>query len=191
MDVLDNGSMLALADMLKGAADIQDMSDPAPKGLVRASSSSSSSEPNPGSIGPSSSSSRKTKPVRPAMTTTSSDIWDEADVDVEIDTRPTPEYTITFSQSVSADDMYLPSRTSSASTASVHDADGVVVRIVLPGTRRTEVDLEVTGLEMDVRCPSYRLRARLPRAVDETRGRATWEKGGDALIVRLPFAREE
>ncbi|XP_021564805.1 protein kintoun-like, partial [Carlito syrichta] len=55
-----------------------------------------------------------------------------------------------------------------------------------------QASLEVTGrlLCLDSRKPDYRLRLRLPYAVDDSRGTAQFHKARRQLVVTLPVARQ-
>lgn len=69
----------------------------------------------------------------------------------------------------------------------------LVVTVELPLLRSAEqAALEVTGrlLSLDSRRPDYRLRLTLPYPVDDSRGRAQFNKARRQLVVTLPVARE-
>ncbi|XP_049623100.1 protein kintoun [Suncus etruscus] len=69
----------------------------------------------------------------------------------------------------------------------------LVVTIELPLLRSAEqAALEVTGklLSLDSRRPDYRLRLKLPYPVDDSRGRAQFNKARRQLIITLPVAAE-
>ncbi|KAJ3177723.1 Protein pih1d3 [Geranomyces variabilis] len=184
---VDGATMMALANMLRGPAD-EAKHDPEPKGLPRRPQQQPS---GPGSIGGDHRQSKLSDQLRPTATRAlkreTKDIWDDDEVafsqDVGEDPRLVPEYTIKYSQRVSAEDMYLPS-SSTTMCKSVHDADSLSIAIELPETRLADVDLEVSQWELNVRTPLYRLQLPLPNPVDDKRGKAVWEKE-QARLVRL------
>lgn len=67
----------------------------------------------------------------------------------------------------------------------------LVVTVELPLLRSAEqAALEVTGklLSLDSRSPDYRLRLKLPYPVDDSRGRAQFNKARRQLVITLPVA---
>jgi len=143
--------------------------------------------PTPGMIGPS----VKKQPPKPKAAPKDPDaIWDAAEVgeagDAEEteDGRPQPEYEIVFKQSVSAEDMFLgidPLR-----NAGVACSDALVLKVQLPDTKLSEIDLDVRPTFVRVLAPSYRLKAYLPERVDEQKGDAKWDAAKGQLTVTLP-----
>ncbi|KAI8589377.1 hypothetical protein BDZ88DRAFT_507271 [Geranomyces variabilis] len=194
MDI-DGATMMALANMLRGPGE-ETKNDPEPKGWPRRPQPQPS---GPGSIGDAIGhpQSKLSDPIRPTVTRTlkreTKDIWDDDEVacseDVGEDPRLVPEYTIQYSQRVSAEDMYLPT-SSTSMCKSVHDAGSLSITVELPQTRLADVDLEVSQWELNVRTPLYRLQVPLPNPVDEKRGNAVWEKEHARLVVRVPILRD-
>ncbi|XP_039582132.1 protein kintoun-like, partial [Passer montanus] len=68
----------------------------------------------------------------------------------------------------------------------------LLVTVELPLLRSAaEAELELRGreLRLDSRCPAYRLRLRLPYDVDESAGRAAFDRARRQLQVTLPVVR--
>ncbi|KAJ3162787.1 Protein pih1d3 [Geranomyces michiganensis] len=179
--------MMALANMLRGS-DSEAKNDPEPKGLPRRPAPALST---PGAIGSHISNQLQPTSTRALKSAASKDIWEDDEVacieDVADDPRLVPEYSIKYSQQVSAEDMYLPSPSWSPSA---HDADTLSITVELPQTRLADVDLEVAKWELNVRTPLYRLQLPLPQPVNEMRGKALWEKEHARLVVRIPILRD-
>ena len=149
----------------------------------------------PGQIGPpqkqkpsSSSETAAKQQVKPP----SKDIWDANEVAVsgtgaEDDPRMRPEYEILYKQAVSAEDMFIGLSGRDPSTSSCED---LVVRITLPNTTMSQVELDITSTFLDLRSPSYRLGLHLPHPVDDKNGTAKWHADKSLLVVTLPMRRE-
>lgn len=143
--------------------------------------------PSPGMIGPPAA---RTKPAAAAQKRQAdpSAIWDAEEVGDEPDEiddgRPQPEYDIVFKQNVSPEDMFLgidPMR-----HAGVSCSDALLVKIKLPGCKLADLDLDVRSTFVRLQAPGYKLKAWLPERVDETRGKAQWDKEREMLTVTLP-----
>lgn len=113
-------------------------------------------------------------------------IWNEDDdlQNVEDrDPRPAPEYTISYSQTVRSEDMYLGMM---GKQNSIDHCDKMIVKIDMPLIDSAK-DVELTVKEelLDVRCADYKLVLALPRKVDEDKGNAKWDKSKKQLVVTL------
>ena len=103
------------------------------------------------------------------------------------DPRPQPEYEIVYKQAVSAEDVFLGMSLKTPTTASCED---LVVKIKLPNTDFTDVELDVTETFLDCRTPKFRLGLHLPHKVDNKLSRARWQSEAEVLEVTLRMQRE-
>jgi hypothetical protein len=102
----------------------------------------------PGSIGP-----PKQPVVKPKKVQTD-DIWDEEQIEQTIedmDPRPQPEYTLSYSQRVSSEDMYLGM---SGRTPSISHSDAILVSIKLPGNNLPSIEIHCKKTILEVACPN-------------------------------------
>jgi hypothetical protein len=102
----------------------------------------------PGSIGP-----PKQQVVKPKKTNTE-DIWDEEQIEEtveDMDPRPQPEYTLSYSQMVSSEDMYLGM---SGRTPSISHSDAILVSIKLPGSNLGSIEIHCRKTTLEVACPN-------------------------------------
>ncbi|CAD5120463.1 DgyrCDS9030 [Dimorphilus gyrociliatus] len=185
--MLPHSSLMALQDLLSPADDIdQDSEDEKPQ--------TAASSMTPASIG----NSKKIagKAVERNNTTKDSnnkDIWDEEEIQPGAenidydDPRPEPEYEIIYKQAVTTEDVYLQMSNKSQATAS---CDQIVVRIKLPDSKISEIDLDVKKSFIDCRCPNYKLGLHLPQPVDHKSGKAEWNGKTSTLSITLKMIRE-
>ena len=91
--------------------------------------------------------------VKQVRKTDINDIWDEDEVDLQVDEdpRPQPEYSINYVQRVSSEDMYLGM---SGKTPSFSQSDYIQVKIHLPNTELKEINLNITKDTLEVMCPN-------------------------------------
>lgn len=123
----------------------------------------------------------------------SNEIWadDELEVDDGFDDddgRNTASYELIYKQRVSPQDMFLgidPTR--NPGTASCED---LLIRIQLPETKASDLDLEVKRTRLTLRTPKHKLRIHLPKPVDDERGNAKWVADKGCLEVTLPVVDE-
>ncbi|XP_065058566.1 dynein axonemal assembly factor 6-like isoform X2 [Rhopilema esculentum] len=120
-------------------------------------------------------------------------IWNENEVeedifcDRDLDSRPSPEYDVMFKQKVTSDDIFLGMSGKNPSTACCED---LLIKIQLPDTRRTDIDLDVQDTFLDCRTPKSRLALHLPHKVDSKSGKADWDATKMILTVTLPLNRD-
>ncbi|XP_037085752.1 dynein assembly factor 6, axonemal-like [Pollicipes pollicipes] len=120
-------------------------------------------------------------------------IWDDdevhegAELDDVDDPRPRPEYTMTFRQQVTAEDMFLQVGNKTPATAS---CEQLVVRVQLPGETRASTVLDVRQRHVDVRAERWRLSLFLPHPVRDKQARAHWDADSETLELVLPVSRE-
>ncbi|KAI8616055.1 hypothetical protein BC830DRAFT_1080869 [Chytriomyces sp. MP71] len=127
--------------------------------------------------------------MRTETNESSKDIWAEDEVPNDatvdpFDTRPQPEYSITYRQKVSSEDMYLQM---GGKTPGFRDSDEIIVTVELPGCEFKEIELTCTKTLVDVRCPKFKLIVNLPREVRDQDGNASWNKSKQQLVVNIPI----
>ncbi|XP_051984889.1 protein PIH1D3 isoform X2 [Xyrauchen texanus] len=126
------------------------------------------------------------------MKKNSKDIWDEGEVtegahfnDIT-DPRPQPEYEIVLKQSVRTEDLFLGlSRKDPSSMC----CDSMLVRVKLPGTRASDLVLDVRETFLDLRTPNYKLGLHLPHPVHKQEGNARFITEREELEITLPMNR--
>lgn len=149
---------------------------------------------NPGSIGPPKKQEKLGGSQVPnSQQAESSDIWSKEEIpeggqgDDELDPRPAPEYEMIFKQAVTSEDMYLQMSGRNPSSSSCED---LVIKIKLPDTEYSDVNLDVTDTFLDCRTPKYKLGVHLPHPVDSKNGKAQWDKSKNLLTVTVRLVRE-
>ncbi|XP_076811174.1 dynein axonemal assembly factor 6-like [Clavelina lepadiformis] len=148
----------------------------------------------PASIGPSAKKNVK-QPETPYAKASrdTNDIWQEDEVQElsvfadDTDSRPKPNYDISYKQKVSTEDMFLGMGSKNPSSACCED---MIIRIELPGCSMKDVELDVKENYLDCRCPKYRLLLALPHPVDPKKGNAQWDGNKEVLNVTLTMSRE-
>ncbi|KAI7809498.1 protein PIH1D3 [Triplophysa rosa] len=122
----------------------------------------------------------------------SKDIWDEEEVtevshfDDLIDPRPQPEYEIVLKQSVGTEDLFLGlSRKDPSSMC----CDSMLVKVKLPGTKASDLVLDVRETFLDLRTPKYKLGLHLPHPVHRQEGTARFITEREELEITLPMNR--
>ncbi|CAM9749192.1 unnamed protein product, partial [Ectocarpus sp. 12 AP-2014] len=104
------------------------------------------------------------------------------------DKRPQPEYDFVYKQSVMTEDTFLGM---AGKTPGSQDCTHVVVKVVFPGCRMRDLELDVTRRAFLAASPKLRLATYLPFPVDETKGVAKWDAGNETLSVTLPIVEAE
>ncbi|CAH1644889.1 unnamed protein product [Spodoptera littoralis] len=99
----------------------------------------------------------------------------------------TPEYTMNYQQSVSAEDVYLQIGPKTPSSAS---CENLIVRIKMPGDKKENVDLTVDTNSVAVVSSQYSLKLPLPHGIDPDRSKASWESDQETLVLTLKLDRE-
>ncbi|XP_072482082.1 dynein axonemal assembly factor 6 [Notamacropus eugenii] len=146
---------------------------------------------SPGNIGPAKKEESKVKP--PNKTKNRKDIWDSEEVpegsefDDMWDPRGQPEYDIIFKQHVGAEDVFLGMTRKDPSTACCED---LLVKIKLPGTKSSDITLDIREKVLDLRTPKYKLLLHLPHPVDSKTGKASFITEKEILEVILTMKRE-
>ncbi|KAJ3306946.1 Protein pih1d3 [Kappamyces sp. JEL0829] len=143
---------------------------------------------HPGQIGPAKSAAKQS-----ASKTKSSDIWDEAEIEDEIedqDPRPQPHYSLTHVQNVSSEDMYLGM---SGKTPSFSHADQFLLKVELPNTRFADIVLDVKAKAVTfVKALSNasKLKVYPEQQINDKQATAKWIKDKSVLEVLLPISRD-
>lgn len=147
---------------------------------------------NPGSIGPKQTSKDTSKQSIYAKKDTK-DIWDDEEVpsstmfEEDGDDRPQPEYDISYKQKVTSEDMFLGTTGKNPSSAC---CENLIIKISLPNTKMSEVDLQVKEHVLDCRSPKFKLVLPMPHPVDPESGSAKWDPKDSKLVVTLLMKRE-
>ncbi|KAL9971818.1 hypothetical protein ACROYT_G018027 [Oculina patagonica] len=176
----------ALSELLKPPGDDDSSSDD------EKYSAKKSTAANPGSIGPPKKTEKRGGPPE-SQQVKSNDIWNEEEIpegghgEDENDPRPAPEYEMVFKQAVTSEDMYLQMGGRNPSSTSCED---LVIKIKLPDTQYSDVNLDVTDTFLDCRTPKYKLGVHLPYPVDSKNGKAQWDKSKELLTVTVRLVRE-
>uniref|UniRef100_A0A1I8QDI4 PIH1D1/2/3 CS-like domain-containing protein n=1 Tax=Stomoxys calcitrans TaxID=35570 RepID=A0A1I8QDI4_STOCA len=106
-----------------------------------------------------------------------------------LDTRKSPEYSMTYRQAVGTEDVYLQISNRTNSSASCED---LVVEIFLPGdsTPADKMSLSITANEVDLATPIYRLKLPMSQPINVDRCRAKYDKDLEKLTLTLRMQRE-
>ncbi|XP_039433060.1 dynein axonemal assembly factor 6 [Culex pipiens pallens] len=106
-----------------------------------------------------------------------------------LESRPRPEYKITYKQTVATEDLYLQM---SGKTASTSSCESMVVEVFLTGETVgiQHIDLTVQEQGIKVRSPKYFLDLHLPHKIDPDRGNAAWLSEEKILKLTLKLVRE-
>ncbi|CAH8840105.1 unnamed protein product [Trichobilharzia szidati] len=146
----------------------------------------------PSDIGPKPKSNvKKEKPIQKAKNP--DDIWDADEIpegtqyeDI-YDPRPQPKYEIMYRQAVTAEDVYLQLGRKNPTTAC---CEFMVIKITLPDTQLSSINLDVKETFLDLRAPKYKLGLYLPNPVDPDSSKAEWNEDKEILEVTLRNKRE-
>ncbi|XP_069469162.1 dynein axonemal assembly factor 6 isoform X2 [Ambystoma mexicanum] len=145
----------------------------------------------PGDIGPAKT--VQTKVTSSVTCATGNDIWDPEEVqegsefDDTLDHREQPEYEIIFKQLVAAEDVFLGMSRKDPSTACCEE---MLIKIKLPETKSSDIELDVRDKFLDLRTLKYKLGLHLPHPVDSKNGRAHFVSDKQTLEVTLTMKRE-
>ncbi|PZC82410.1 hypothetical protein B5X24_HaOG210451 [Helicoverpa armigera] len=99
----------------------------------------------------------------------------------------TPEYTMNYRQSVSAEDVFLQLGPKTPGSAS---CENLIVRVKMPGDKMENVDLVVDTTSVTVTSSQYSLKLPLPHEIDPDRSKASWEVDQETLVLTLRLNRE-
>ncbi|KAH8235206.1 hypothetical protein KR032_010282 [Drosophila birchii] len=106
-----------------------------------------------------------------------------------LDSRKTPEYTMTYRQAVGTEDVFLQMGNRTGSSASCED---LIMEISLPDEAMTadKMSLSLQETELDLGTCLYRLRLPLPHPVDVDRCQAKYDSEQRKLRLTLRLKRE-
>eukprot|EP00903_Cladosiphon_okamuranus_P006746 g6581.t1 len=104
------------------------------------------------------------------------------------DKRPQPEYDFVYKQSVMTEDTFLGM---AGKTPGSQDCTHIVVKVVFPGCRMSDLEVDVKKQSFLAASPKHRLATYLPLEVDEAKGVAKWDAGNETLSVTLPIVAVE
>ena len=117
--------------------------------------------------------------------------WDEQQKKDEelLDSRKAPDYTITYKQVISTEDIYLQMGLKTPATSSCED---MIIEIKLPDEMVgiDQMDLNVTENEVQLKSPVYNLKLLLPQKVHPNKGRAEYDADKKLLKITIRMDRE-
>ena len=117
-------------------------------------------------------------------------IWDAASVPTVADVlaapdgRARPVFDFAFKQRVGTGDVFLG--LSGTTPSSVH-CDTLVMKIVLPGERFADIDLDVNETRISLSAARFKLSTFLPQRVLHRDARAAWDAAKSTLSITLPI----
>ncbi|XP_030161893.1 dynein assembly factor 6, axonemal [Lynx canadensis] len=103
------------------------------------------------------------------------------------DVREIPEYEIIFKQQVGTEDMFLGFSRKDSSTACCED---LVVKIKLPKTNPSEIQIDIQEMILDLRTPNKKLLITLPHPVECNSAKAFYILETETLEVALTMKRD-
>ncbi|KXJ80700.1 hypothetical protein RP20_CCG023820 [Aedes albopictus] len=114
----------------------------------------------------------------------------EAESENLLESRPAPEYKISYKQTVGTEDLFLQMSGKTPSTAS---CENMIVEVFLSdeiGVGIHHIDLTVQAQRVLVKSPKYYLDLQLPHKVDPDKGSAAWLSEEKILKLTLKMDRE-
>ena len=79
------------------------------------------------------------------------DIWTVEEVEEQVESRLLPEYTLSYKQDVSTEDIFLGM---TGKTPSFSNSDAIIIQISLPKVTLKDIHLTVEADYFDLRCPT-------------------------------------
>ncbi|XP_055598598.1 dynein axonemal assembly factor 6 [Uranotaenia lowii] len=106
-----------------------------------------------------------------------------------LETRPRPEYKISYKQTLATEDLFLQMGGKTPSSCS---CESMVVEVFLTGETVgiQHIDLAVEEQQIIVQSPKYYLKLALPHAIDPDKGNAAWLSDEKILKLTLKMVRE-
>uniref|UniRef100_T1GPS5 PIH1D1/2/3 CS-like domain-containing protein n=1 Tax=Megaselia scalaris TaxID=36166 RepID=T1GPS5_MEGSC len=106
-----------------------------------------------------------------------------------LETRKTPNYKMSYKQSVGTEDVFLQMGNRSASSISCED---MVITIELPEeiVPVEQMNLDISENDIDLQTPVYRLKVPLVHPIDPDLGTAKYDSETKILILTLKMKRE-
>ncbi|XP_065080444.1 dynein axonemal assembly factor 6 [Ochlerotatus camptorhynchus] len=114
----------------------------------------------------------------------------EAECENLLESRPQPEYKISYKQTVGTEDLFLQMNGKTPSTAS---CENMIVEVFLTGEKGVgihHIDLTVREQQVLVKSPKYFLDLQLPHRIDPDKGNAAWLSEEKILKLTLKMERE-
>jgi len=112
------------------------------------------------------------------------DIWDDEEVEQQqykiVEDRPQPEFEVLYKHKVGTEDVFLNKHNMGTEDLFL------LIKIKLPGTQYSEVELDVKEQSIHVQTSKYALNHVLQYPVDKDKGKAQWEADKFLLSVTLP-----
>ncbi|XP_032248612.1 protein PIH1D3 [Phoca vitulina] len=103
------------------------------------------------------------------------------------DVREIPEYEIVFKQQVGTEDIFLGFSRKDSSTACCED---LVVKIKLPNTNPSDIQIDIQETILDLRTPNKKLLITLPQPVECNSAKAFYILETETLEVTVALKRE-
>ncbi|KAG6452534.1 dynein assembly factor 6, axonemal [Manduca sexta] len=104
-----------------------------------------------------------------------------------IDGRKTPEYSMNYQQSVTAEDVFLQI---GAKTPSSSSCENLILKIKMPGDKMENLDLAVDATTVTINSSQYHLKLPLPHGINPDLSKASWDANEQTLILKLKLDRE-
>lgn len=145
----------------------------------------------PGNIGPPKA--KEPKVIPKSSDNESENIWNPEEVpegaehDDIWDVREIPDYEIVFQQTVGTEDIYLGLTSKDPSTACCQE---LVVKIKLPNTNPSEIQIDIQETLLDLRTPKKKLIVNFPQPVESNSAKASYIQEAETLEVRMTLKRE-
>ncbi|XP_018329795.1 uncharacterized protein LOC108740098 [Agrilus planipennis] len=106
---------------------------------------------------------------------------------VNDDWKKTPQWDISYRQSVTPSDVFLQMGGKTPSTISCED---MIISVYLPEEKYHNIDLKVEKEILNLTSPRFKLSIPLPHPVDPQLGDAKWDNDTEKLIITLKMDRE-
>ncbi|XP_052047872.1 dynein axonemal assembly factor 6 [Apodemus sylvaticus] len=145
----------------------------------------------PGNIGPPKA--KESKAIPEPRSDESENIWSPEEVpegaehDDIWDVREIPDYEIVFQQTVGTEDVYLGLTRKDPSTACCQE---LVVKIKLPNTNPSEIQIDIQEMLLDLRTPKNKLLVNFPQPVERNSAKASYIWEAETLEVRMTLQRD-
>ncbi|XP_021030157.1 protein PIH1D3 [Mus caroli] len=146
---------------------------------------------SPGNIGPPKA--KESKAIPESRSDESENIWNPEEVpegaehDDIWDVREIPDYEIVFQQTVGTEDVYLGLTRKDPSTACCQE---LVVKIKLPNTNPSEIQIDIQEMLLDLRTPKKKLLVNFPQPVERNSAKASYIWEAETLEVRMTVQRD-
>ncbi|CAO2622896.1 Dynein axonemal assembly factor 6 [Lemmus lemmus] len=145
----------------------------------------------PGNIGPPKS--KEPKAIPKSSGNESGDIWSPDEVlegaehDDIWDVREIPDYEIVYQQTVGTEDIYLGLTRKDPSTACCEE---LVVKIKLPDTNPSDIQIDIQETLLDLRTPKKKLIVNFPQPVERNSAKASYIQEAETLEVKMTLQRD-